>query len=194
MVMVQLALNLMQAGDLAGARDAIGKAQRLEPAHFGYLAISGFIRHFERAYDDAERELSRLVATAPHSALARQFLAYTLLARRKGAEVLRLLEGRNEPTPTAYGNLPRALAQTGNVRAARMEIERLEQLGTLGFGVDYSLALIHLELGDGDRAIAMLERAPRGTAMLGYLNVDPALDPIRQEPRFRVVAQRLRLA
>jgi tetratricopeptide (TPR) repeat protein len=193
-VQAQLSMNLTQAGDLAGARDAIRKAQLLEPASYGYLSLSGFIHYFQRAFDDSERELSRLVESVPQGALARQFLANTLLIRGKGAEVLRLLEGRNELAPTAYGNRARAHVQTGDVAAARQEIARLERLATQGFGVEYALATIHVELGEDDRALGALERATNDAQMLGYMNVDPALDPIRKSPRFAAVAQRMRLA
>jgi Flp pilus assembly protein TadD len=192
--MSQMALNLTQAADLAGAKDYIRKAQTIEPANFAFLALSGWIRYFARAYDDAERELSRIVEAAPQAALPRQFLAHVLLIRGKGAEVQRLLEGRNDPAPTAYSNLARAYAQTGNVPAARAEIDRLEALGSQGFGVGFDLALIHLELGDRDRALDSLDRAVDDHSQtLSYLNVEPALDSIRSDPRFRAVSRRLAL-
>jgi TolB-like protein/Flp pilus assembly protein TadD len=192
--MSQMALNLTQAGDLTSANDYIRKAQALEPANFAYLTLSGWVRYFARGYDESERELSRIVEAAPQAALPRQFLAHVLLIRGKGAEVQRLLEGRNDPAPTAYSNLARAYAQTGNVAAARVEIVRLEALGVQGFGVGFDLALIHLEMGDRVRALDALERAAGDHSQtLCYLNVEPALDSIRGEPRFQAVSRRLAL-
>jgi tetratricopeptide (TPR) repeat protein len=159
-----------------------------------YLTLSGWVRYFTRGYDDSERGLSRIVEAAPQAALPRQFLAHVLLIRRKGAEVQRLLEARNDPAPTAYSNLARAYAQTGNVPAARAEIDRLEALGAQGFGVSFDLALIHLELEDRIRALDALERAVDDHSQtLCYLNVEPALDSIRGEPRFQAVSRRLAL-
>jgi len=193
--MSQMALNLTQAADLAGATDYIRKAQALEPANFAFLALSGWVRYFARAYEESQTELSRIVEAAPQAVLARQFLAHTLLVRGKGAEVRRLLEGRNDPAPTAFSNLGRAYAQTGQVPAARAEIDRLEALGAQGFGVSFDLALIHLELGERDRALAALERGVDDHSQTqGYLNAEPALDPLRSEPRFRAVSKRLGLA
>lgn len=192
--MAQMALNLTQAGDLASAGDYIRKAQTLEPANLSFLALSGWVRYFTRAYDDSERELLRLVEAAPQAALPRQFLAHVLLVRGKGAEVQRLLEGRNDPAPTSFSNLGRAYAQTGNVRGARAEIDRLEVLGSKGFGVGFEQALIFLELAERDRALAGLERGMDDHSQLqGYLNVEPALDSLRNEPRFRAVSRRLAL-
>jgi DNA-binding winged helix-turn-helix (wHTH) protein/TolB-like protein/Flp pilus assembly protein TadD len=192
--MSQLALNLTQAGDLAGASDYIRKAQALEPANLAYLTLSGWVHYFARGYDESERELSRIVEAAPQAALPRQFLAHVLLIRRKGAEILRLLEGRNDPAPTAFSNLARAYAQLGNVAAALAEIDRLQALGAQGFGVNFDLALIHLEMGDRVRALDALERAVDDHSQtLCYLNVEPALDSIRTEPRFQAVSRRLAL-
>ncbi len=189
-----MALNLTQAGNLASAGENIRKAQALEPANLSFQAISGWVRYFTRAFDDAERELSRLVEAAPQAALPRQFLAHVMLMRGKGAEVVRLLEGRNEPGPSYYSNLGRAYAQAGNVSAARAEIDRIELRGSQGFGVGFELGLIHLELGDRDRALASLERGVDDRSQLqGYLNVEPALDPIRDEPRFLAISRRLAL-
>jgi DNA-binding winged helix-turn-helix (wHTH) protein/TolB-like protein/tetratricopeptide (TPR) repeat protein len=193
--MAFMALNLTQASEVANATERIRKAQALEPANFAFLALSGWVRYFARGYDESERELSRLVEAAPQAALPRQFLAHTLLIRGKGAEVQRLLEGRNDPAPCAFSNLARAYAQTGNISAARAEIDRLEALGSQGYGVGFELALIHLELGERDLALASLERGLGDhSQMQGYLNVEPALDSIRAEPRFQAVSRRLTLS
>jgi hypothetical protein len=45
--------------------------------------------------------------------------------------------------------------------------------------------LVHIGLGDHDAAFASLDRACEERAgYLVYLNVDPAVDPIRNDPRF----------
>ena len=192
--MSQMALNLTQAADLAGATDYIRKAQALEPANFAFLALSGWVRYFARAYEESQTELSRIVEAAPQAALPRQFLAHALLLRRKGVEVQRLLDGRNDPAPTSFSNLGRAYAQTGNVPAARAELSRLEGFGSQGYGVGFAMALIHLELGERGQALDWLERGMDDHSQLqGYLNVEPALDSIRGEPRFQAVSRRLAL-
>jgi DNA-binding winged helix-turn-helix (wHTH) protein/TolB-like protein/Flp pilus assembly protein TadD len=189
-----MALNLTQAGNPASAGEYIRRAQAIEPANLSFGAISGWVRYFGRAFDDAERELSRLVEAAPQAALPRQFLAHVLLIRGKGADALRLLEGRNDPAPSYYSNLGRAYAQTGNIREARAEIDRLKLRGIQGFGVGFEGGLIHLDLGERDQALTWLERGiDDHSQMQGYLNVEPALDPLRDEPRFQAISRRLAL-
>jgi DNA-binding winged helix-turn-helix (wHTH) protein/TolB-like protein/Flp pilus assembly protein TadD len=193
--MGQMALNLVQAGDLAGATDYIGKARALEPASLPFMALSGWIRYFTRAFDEAEKTLSQVVDLVPEAAIAWQFLAHVLLAKREGARVVEMLERRNDPAPTSPSNLGRAYAQTKNVAAARREIDRLEAMTSTGYGVGFDVALIHLELGDRARALDGIERGMTDYSNLQcYITVEPALDPLRSEARFAAVTRRLGLA
>jgi TolB-like protein len=189
-----LALNHTQSGSARTALDHIGRAQRLEPASVPFMALEGFIQYHARQFDAAGRQLSRIVVAEPGAVLARQFLARVLLAQGDAPGAVRLLEGRNEPAPGSYSTLGRAYAMTGNVAAARAEVARVEDEGRKEFGVGFDLALLHLALGDKARAIAALEQAVKdGSQMLGYLNVDIALDTIRAEPRVRAVARSIGL-
>ena len=193
--MAWMALNRIQAAELSRAAQFVRDAQAREPASLTFIAQAGWVRYFQRDYDAAARDLSRVVDAVPAAPLPRQFLAHALLATRKGAEVVRLLEGRNELAPCAFSNLGRAYAQVGNAAAARKEIERVETLGTQGFGVGFDLALMRLELGDRDRAITALERGiDDHSSMQCYVNVEPALDPLRGDSRFRSIGKRLGLA
>ena len=58
----------------------------------------------------------------------------------------------------------------------------------------YDLALIHIGLGDNDRAFEMLERAyQERSSALSWLKVDPRLDPLRSDPRFANLMSRVGL-
>jgi TolB-like protein/Tfp pilus assembly protein PilF len=185
-----LALNLTQSGSLAQAQEHIDRAQRLEPAAVPFMALGGFIRYHSRQFDVARQRLARIVESTPQAALARQFLARVLLAQGDATGALRLLEGRNTTAPGSYSTLGRAYAKVGNVDATRAEIARVEAEGARGFGVGFDLALLHVATGDRERALDALERAPADRSqMVGYINVEPALDPIRDEPRLRAVAR-----
>jgi tetratricopeptide (TPR) repeat protein len=190
-----LALNTAQSATISSALDYINRAQALEPAAMPFMAIGGFIEYFARRYDSARRRLNGVLESAPDAVLPRQFLARVLLALGQGRAVLGLLDGRNETAPGSFSNLGRAYAQVGEVDAARAEIARAEDLGAQGFGVGFDLALMHLSLGENHQALAALERAVDDhSQMIGYLNVEPALDPIRADGRFRAVAKRIGLA
>jgi len=185
-----LSLNLIQSGPARQAQEHIDRALQLEPAVMPFMALSGFVRYHSREFDAALQRLSGIVESAPEAVMARQFLARTLLAQGDADGTLRLLEGRNKPAPGSYSTLGRAYAKVGNVDAARAEFARIEAAGARGFGVAFDLALLHIALGDRERALDALERAPADRSqMVGYINVEPALDPIRDEPRLRAVAR-----
>lgn len=185
-----LSLNLVQSGPAGQARDHIDRAQRLEPAAMPFMALGGFIRYHLREFEAARQRLSGIVESTPEAALPRQFLARVLLAQGNAVGALGLLERSNELAPGSYSTLGRAYAKVGNVDATRAEIARVEAEGAKGFGVAFDLALLHVALDDRERALQALERAPTDhSQMVGYVNVEPALDPIRDEPRLRAVAR-----
>jgi tetratricopeptide (TPR) repeat protein len=190
-----LALNLVQSDAPTAAIEHMTRARQLEPAVVPFMSLRGWILYHSRDFAGARRQLQDILDAAPGAVLPRHFLARLLLAENDAPGAMRLLEGRNESAPGSYSNLGRAYAMVGNVDGARAEIARVEAEGRKGFGVGYDLALLHLALGDREAAFSALERGIDDCSqMLGYINVDPALDPIRDEPRVRAVARRIGLA
>ena len=124
-----MALNLTQSGSITTALDHITRAQAIEPAAVGFMALGGFIHYHARQFDAARRQLSAVLESAPGAVLPRQFLARVLLAQGEAPAVIRLLEGRNDPAPGSYSNLGRAYALAGNRDGARGEIARVEEGG-----------------------------------------------------------------
>jgi hypothetical protein len=56
----------------------------------------------------------------------------------------------------------------------------------------YWFALVHAGLGERDQALRYLERAyEERSTVLAYLLIDPRLAPLRGEPRFLSLVQRL---
>ncbi|RPI13980.1 MAG: hypothetical protein EHM60_07830 [Lysobacterales bacterium] len=190
-----LGLNTLQSVNPDEGLDHVRRAQALEPAVLPFNAVAGFTLYMARRFDEARGALQGLLEVAPEAALPRQFLARVLLATDQALAVVKLLEGRNDPGPGSLSNLGRAYAKVGNVAAARAEIAHAESLVPVGHGVGWDLSLLYLELGDRERALEWLERAVDDRSqMLGYMNFEPALDPLRDDPRLRVVARRINLA
>ena len=58
-----------------------------------------------------------------------------------------------------------------------------------------AFAGLHVQLGDHDAAFEDLERAYQDRrGWLAYLRVEPAVDPLRADPRFTRLLERMRLA
>ena len=68
----------------------------------------------------------------------------------------------------------------------------LREVESSGFVSPVDYALIHLGLGEKDQALDELDRAfEMRDAALVYLRTQPALAPLRSEPRFQDILKRM---
>jgi eukaryotic-like serine/threonine-protein kinase len=87
-----------------------------------------------------------------------------------------------------------AYAAAGRRPQALKVLQRLEALSSKSYVSAFDIALIHLGLGDMDRAVEWLERAYQERSDgLVFLNVDPRLDRLRLDPRFGSLVRRVGL-
>jgi tetratricopeptide (TPR) repeat protein len=190
-----LANNHLMQGQIPEALSEARQAQLLEPMSLSFAANVGMVLSYAGRLDTAYQQLAGLVESAPDAALPRHHLARVHIYRNEPEQALRLLEGFSARAPGSFSNLGRASALAGRTDAARAEIARLTELGAQDFGVAYDIALIQAALGERELALTALETAlDDHSQMIGFLNVDPGLDGLRDEPRFRAVVQRLGLS
>ena len=190
-----LANNCVFQGRIGEGLDYAQQAQALEPMSTSFAANVGLVQFYARDFDAAVRQLGSLVESAPKAmVLPRVHLARTYCALGQPERALALIEGYRGPAPGVLAAPGWAYALQGRIDEARAQLTRLGALGRQGFGVGYDLAVIHAALGDRDAALAAIERAEGDLSqMIGFLNSEPALDPIRDDPRFRAVSRRLGL-
>jgi TolB-like protein/Tfp pilus assembly protein PilF len=71
-------------------------------------------------------------------------------------------------------------------------LERLEQASRTRWISPYTMAVHHVLLGNAERALDQLEAAFQHRAgMMVFVHKDPALDPLRDHPRFRMLVNRV---
>ncbi|MDQ3280415.1 MAG: protein kinase [Acidobacteriota bacterium] len=88
--------------------------------------------------------------------------------------------------------LIRAHMAAGDLARADALTKELEARGRREYLPPYYMAALYAHRGDPDSAFAELDRALRErTGALVWLRVDPALDPLRNDPRFARFAQAL---
>jgi tetratricopeptide (TPR) repeat protein len=95
--------------------------------------------------------------------------------------------------PIAVGMLGRIYGMAGRKDEARKILERLRQLRARRYTAAYALAQVAVGLGDKTEAIHWLEEGYRdrdGDA-LGVIRVDPSLTPLRGDPRFQALAEKI---
>ncbi len=152
--------------------------------------------YYARRFEDALAEAGKLVRMEPAFPIAYQWLGMTLAALGRWDEAIREIEvyGAAYPDSTRSrafvgylqgraGQREAALRCLGELRAA--PADRLRAI---------HLAFVHIGLGDSDAAFAALEQAhAERSDQLPYLAVDPVFDPLRGDPRFTALLERLGL-
>lgn len=89
------------------------------------------------------------------------------------------------------GGLVYAYAMAGNKEGTASSLERFNHHPAHDH-VFYRLAAVYLAMGDKDRAMSLIEKDYRNHSnWLTYLKVDPVMDPLRQEPRFKQLMHKL---
>jgi TolB-like protein/class 3 adenylate cyclase/Flp pilus assembly protein TadD len=90
-----------------------------------------------------------------------------------------------EAPPFATGYLGYAYGAAGNRTRALAMMEELKKKAVHGYVPPYNLAIVHLGLGELDRAMDLLEQASADDSQwMMYLKVDRIFDPLRSHPRF----------
>jgi serine/threonine-protein kinase len=92
-------------------------------------------------------------------------------------------------TPHAY-----VLARAGRQIAARTMIDELKRIAQPRDPAPIRVAMIHIGLGESDRAFEWLEKAFEARDwQMALLNVEPLFDSLRADPRFTELVRRVGL-
>jgi tetratricopeptide (TPR) repeat protein len=107
----------------------------------------------------------------------------------KGSEEMKLATALGDAGTLA--GLAYAYAMAGNKTELENTLERFEQHPAHDH-VPYRLAAVYVALGDKDRAISLIEKDyQQRSNWVNWLKVDPVMDPLRQEPRFKELMRKM---
>lgn len=96
------------------------------------------------------------------------------------------------PPSSGFRAPPGASAEAALRSIWRWRLDQLEQAKATRSISPYMLATLRAALGETDRAIEDLERAyDDRVGMMVFLDRDPSLDPVRQQPRVQALIQRV---
>jgi TolB-like protein/Tfp pilus assembly protein PilF len=187
--------NLSWMGRHQEAIDEIERARQLDPLSPSINASSGSAFYMARKFDKSIEVLRKTVEMYPDFAYAHSRLGYSLLAAGKIEEAksefetaLRL-SNRNANYLTGIGC---ALALENKLNEARRVAGQMVAASCSSYVSPFAVALIYTSTGDKDRALGFLEKAlQEQDDNINALNVEPALDPLRNDPRFQALLQRL---
>ncbi len=153
--------------------------------------------HLAGQFDDALREAQHVLSYEPNFAIAHSRVGEALVALGKPAEAIapfrRALEASGG-SPDMLALLGHAQARAGRQADALATLDALRQLRRTRYVSEYDLVLVYAGLADTTQALDWLERAcDAGAAAVPFINVDPAIDSLRGERRFRDIVRRIDL-
>jgi adenylate cyclase len=188
-------MYLLHLGQGDGALREIRLAQRLDPLSVSVNSDVGRVLYFTRSYDAAVTQWRSTLELDPNSADARLYLGLTYLQKgmfqQAREEFEHWAEVRRE-APTAL--LAYTHAAAGDRAEAQRLLEELLSDSQPRRPPAAAIALIYGQLGDRDNAFRWLDRAvEERSSFLLFIKVSPRVDPLRSDPRFRELLQRIGL-
>ena len=163
------------------------EAQRLEPLSPMINVQLGVGLYHARRYDEAARVLLHTIEFEPSFWPAHCFLGTVLAEQRDKSRAMAEFEVAAELS----GRHPLALSGLGRVAGTERALELLGELGTrsrIEYVSPYHFAVIHLVLGDENRALEHLQEAvSEHSPNAVWLEVEPSFDTLRADARFQAL-------
>jgi serine/threonine protein kinase/tetratricopeptide (TPR) repeat protein len=175
----------------------ITRAREIDPLSLIISSVVGEILYESRHYGQAVEQLGKTLEMDPNFAEAHRLLgeAYVQLARpeKAVAEFQRAMTLSGD-SPQCTASLARFYAISGREDEAKTMLKRLKPQSAPGYVSSADLSLVYAGLGDKDRAFKLLREAyDQRDPFLVNIKVDPRLDNLRSDTRFKQLMQALGL-
>jgi serine/threonine protein kinase/tetratricopeptide (TPR) repeat protein len=188
---------LTQIGQAGEALAEVRRAQELDPLSISAQVTAGWTLYYGRRYDEAIEQCGKAVESEPDSASAHDCLGLGYLAKKmygKAIDECRRAVDLSGDDPDRAVGLARAYALSGKEASARDKLQEWRVRAKETYIPSSFFAQLHVALGESGQGLDWLERAyAERDSYLVRLKVDPAFDPIRSDPRFQNLLNRLGL-
>ena len=188
---------LSEMGKHDQALTEIRTALELDPLSIATILDSGWAFYYARDYTRAIEQCGKVLDLDPHSVSARDCIGSAHLATAAYDQAISefsvlVMSSGNDPLRLA--SLGCAYAASGRKPQAQKVVAQLYELSKIHYVPPYFLGQVHAALGDNDAAMSWLEKAyEQHDSYLVRIKVDPVMDPLRSDPRFEQLQQRMRL-
>ena len=187
---------LVPLGQFDEAIAQFKRALELDPLSAPINANLGEAYATARRYPEAIAQLRKTVELDPAFGYGHGVLGYAFDVSRQFEEAIPEYEKSYELGHDFHvlALLGHAYALKGDREKALQLLKQLQGLEQQGSVWNYGFAIVYVALGDKSEALHRLEQSYRtgeaGDALL-YIKVDPMLDPLRGDPRFEELANKV---
>jgi serine/threonine protein kinase/Tfp pilus assembly protein PilF len=164
------------------------KALELDPLSLIQNMDIGTAYYYWRDYDKTIEQCSRTLEMDQSFLLARLLLGRAYVQKRMYKEAIDEFTRVREALPamtlpaTLLGH---ALGVSGNASQARKILDELLERSKRDYVPSHEIAALYLGLGRNEEALRWFRKAfDEHSGFMVYLKIEPALDPIRSDPRF----------
>jgi len=175
----------------------VERAVELEPLSMINNSVLTSAYIYDRKYDKALVQARSTFDLDPNFPMGRVWLGFALIENGKYDEAISAIDQVSPDSPFGWMSgvvLAYAYAKQGKRAEAEQQISRLRDQAKSRYLRVYFLAAVYAALGDKDKAFAELEESfSQRDFFLGRIAVDPALDPLRDDPRFKSLMKRMNL-
>ncbi len=173
----------------------IEQARRVDPLAAYINGNVAYALLLGRQYDRAIVEAQKAIDLEPSYAFTHAILARIYLQKGMYEEALAQAQQRLslQPTfPKALADLALAYAHAGKQKEASRILNGLGQRSKREYVAPYAVARAYVGMDQKEQALAWLEKGfDLYDGDMHQVNVDPALDPLRSDPRFQNLLRRM---
>jgi pentatricopeptide repeat protein len=192
------ALFLLRMGRFGEAIKEIEKAAELDPLSLVINRNLGAVLYYARDYDRAIEVLQKTLEMDPGFSFAHVYLGEAYLHKSMCEEALAEFETEravaDEWMAEVETRLGAGYARAGDTDKAREILNDLLERSNRMYVSPFMLALMYFVLNENDRAFEFLEKAYRSQDTdLTYLKIEPILDTVRSDPRYKALLERIGL-
>jgi TolB-like protein/tetratricopeptide (TPR) repeat protein len=187
-------IHLAAMGRLEEALAEMERAVALDPASLQAEVWLGTCLLYLRRYDEAIGQFEETIEKDPYYFNSHYWLGQAYEAKGLAEEAVAAYEkaASLSETPHQRATLAHGYAVAGRRAEALTILGELEGLAEQKYVSPYDFAVVQLGLGDNDRAIELLEQVYEDyPENLRHIKVRPWFDPLRDDPRFQSLLQRM---
>jgi len=190
------AFHLLMEGRFDEAIERILRTRELDPVSPSVLQAVAWCYYQSRRFDESIATYKAMLEAVPEFPYGLVTQSWTLRHTGDFDEAVKAAEKALDLSGggTFYiAALGAAYAAAGREKDARAALDRLAQLSVHGYVSPYQLSLIHLQLGERERSLELLQDAYAiRDAWVVWLGVEPQFDSLRGDPIFEGILRDLR--